>query len=143
MDGLCTRPTQVPNRFILHLGNIDRGEVPRAHQACQFDRIPAVGFNPIARLFGDQRGSDDPADMAFFGQIAIEPIPARAGFIDKDELRTFGLQLTDKFIDITLAGTNVAEGAHLGVVGCGDIGNGDRLFVDIQTDVECARLVHG
>lgn len=81
--------------------------------------------------------------MAFFCQIAIEPIPARAGFIDKDEMRTFGLQLTDEFIDITLAGTNVAQGDNLGVVCCGDIGNGDRRFVDIQTDLECARLVHG
>jgi hypothetical protein len=81
--------------------------------------------------------------MAFFCQIAIELIPARAGFIDKDEMRTFGLQLTEECIDITLAGTNVAQGDNLGVVGFGDIGNGDRLFVDIQTDVECARLVHG
>jgi hypothetical protein len=81
--------------------------------------------------------------MAFFCQRALEPIPARAGFIDKDEMRTFGLQLTDEFIDITLAGTNVAQGDNLGVVCFGDIGNGERLFVDIQTDVECARLVHG
>jgi hypothetical protein len=81
--------------------------------------------------------------MAFFCQRALEPIPARAGFIDKDAMRTFGLQLTDECIDITLAGTNGAQGDNLGVVCFGDIGNGDRLFVDIQTDGECARLVHG
>jgi len=81
--------------------------------------------------------------MAFFGEIAIEPIPAWASFIDKDEMRTFVLQLTEEVIDITLAGTNVAKGDDLGVVVLGDIGNGNGLFVDIQTDVECARLVHG
>jgi hypothetical protein len=58
-------------------------------------------------------------------------------------MRPFGLQLTDELIDITWAGTNGAQGDNLGVVCCGDLGNGERLFVDIQTDVECARLVHG
>jgi hypothetical protein len=55
----------------------------------------------------------------------IEPIPARAGFIDKDALRIFGLQLTREFIAITLAGTNVAKGDNLSVVCFGDIGNGE------------------
>ena len=52
-DGLFTRPAQVPHRFILYLGNVDRGEVPRAHQACQFESIAAVGFDPIPGLCGD------------------------------------------------------------------------------------------
>jgi hypothetical protein len=50
---------------------------------------------------------------------------------------------TDELIDITLAGTNVAKGDDLGVVVLGDIGNGTGLFVDLQPDVECARLWHG
>jgi hypothetical protein len=142
-DGICTRPAQVTHRFLLHLGHRDRGEVPRAHQAGQFDSIPAVGFAPISGLFGDQRGRDDPANMAFVCPRAREPIPARAGFIDTDAMRTCGRQLTDELIDITLAGTNVAQGDNLGVVCFGDIGTGERLFVDIQTDGEWARLVHG
>jgi hypothetical protein len=55
----------------------------------------------------------------------------------------FGLQLPDEFIDVTLAGTNVAEGDDLSVVFFGDIGDRNRVFMDIQTDVECARLLHG
>jgi len=81
--------------------------------------------------------------MTFFGQIAIEPIPARASFIDKDELLTFGLQLTDELINVTLAGPNMAEGDDLSVVFFGDIGDRNRVFMNIQTDVECARLLHG
>jgi hypothetical protein len=53
------------------------------------------------------------------------------------------LQLTDEFIELTLAGPNVAQGDNLGVGCFGDIGHGDRLLVDIQTDVEWARLGHG
>src|SRR5215470_5720468 len=52
-DGIFTRPAQVSNRFILNRWDIDRGEVARAHQASQFDGIPAVGFDPIPGLFGD------------------------------------------------------------------------------------------
>ena len=84
-DDIFTRPAQVPKRFILHLGHVDRGEVPRASQAGQFASISAVSFAPIAGLFGDQRGRDDPADLACFCQVAVEPIATRAGCIDKDK----------------------------------------------------------
>jgi hypothetical protein len=69
--------------------------------------------------------------MAFLGQRAGEPIPARDGFRDKDEVLTFGLELTDEFIDVTLAGTNIPDRDDLSVVCLGDIGNGNGLFVDI------------
>src|SRR6516162_2383731 len=63
----CASPAKfVPNTI--------GGEVARAHQACQFDGVTTVGFDAIPRLFGDQGGRYDPADMAFFGQIAVEPV---------------------------------------------------------------------
>jgi hypothetical protein len=92
---------------------------------------------------GDQWGSDDPADLAFVGEIAVEPITARAGFIDKDKVLAFGPQPTDEFIDVALAGTDVTKGDDLGVAVLGDVGDGNRVFMDIETDVECARRWHG
>jgi hypothetical protein len=56
---------------------------------------------------------------------------------------TFGLQLTNEFINVPLAGPNVAEGDDLSVVFFGDLGDRNRVFMDLQTDVECARLLHG
>ena len=55
-------------------------------------------------------------------------------------MRAFGLQLPDECIDVTLAGTDGAEGDDLSVVFFGDRGDRNRVFMDIQTDVECARL---
>lgn len=52
-DAIFTRPAQVSPRFILNLGNVDRAQIPRAREACEFDRISAVGFDPLSRLFGD------------------------------------------------------------------------------------------
>jgi hypothetical protein len=51
--------------------------------------------------------------------------------------------LAEELLDVTLARPDVAEGDDRGTVSFVNVGNGNRLFVDIQTDVECARLVHG
>jgi hypothetical protein len=96
-DSIFTCPAQVPNRFIVYLGDVDGGKVSRTHQAGQFDGVTPVGFDPIPGLFGNQGGCDDAADMAFFGEITVEPIATRASFIDKDEVRAFGWQPTAEF----------------------------------------------
>jgi hypothetical protein len=81
--------------------------------------------------------------MAFLGQRALEPRPARTGFRDKEALRTFRGQLTEEWIASTWAGTKVAKGDDRGVVVWGDLGDRHRIFRASQTDGECARLVHG
>jgi hypothetical protein len=55
----------------------------------------------------------------------------------------FGLHLPDELIDVTLSCPDGAEGDDCGVVFLGDVGNGKRLFLDIQAEVKRARLVHG
>src|SRR4029450_7260286 len=101
-DGICTGTAQVTNGFVLNLRGVDRGQVPRAHQPGQLDGISTVGFGPIPGLFGDQGGSDDPTDMAFWSERAVEPIPTRPCFIDKDEMFAFGLHFPDEVVDIAL-----------------------------------------
>ena len=85
-DGVFTRAGEVTDRLIFPLRDLDGGEVPRAHQAGQLDRVTAIGLHAVARLFGNERGRDDPAHMAFFRQITIEPVPTGSRFIDKDEM---------------------------------------------------------
>jgi hypothetical protein len=34
--------------------------------------VTTVGFDPVTRLFGNQGGGDDPADVAFVHQVAID-----------------------------------------------------------------------
>ena len=55
----------------------------------------------------------------------------------------FRLHLPDKLIDVTLARSTIAERDDLGVVFLSDVSNGNRLFMDIQSDVKRARLVQG
>jgi hypothetical protein len=55
----------------------------------------------------------------------------------------FGLHVPDQLVDIALARAEGAEGDDLGVVFFSDGGDSDGLLMDIHSDVERARLVHG
>src|SRR5262249_41620701 len=79
----------------------------------------------------------------FFHQIPIEPVATGPRFIDEHQMCGFRLHLTDEVIDVTLACPNGAQGGDLGAMLLGDIRDGNRLFVDIHSDKECARLGHG
>jgi hypothetical protein len=65
------------------------------------------------------------------------------GINSKDERLAFGLHLPAELIDVTLACPDGAEGDTFGVVFLGDLGDGNRVLMDIQTAVKRARLAHG
>ena len=56
----------------------------------------------------------------------------------------FGLRLhlADELIDVTLTCANGCKVNDLGAVILRHIGNRNRVFVDIHSDEECARLGH-
>jgi hypothetical protein len=106
-------------------------------------RVTPVGFDAVARLFGHEGGRDDPAHLAFFRQITIEPVPTGSRFIDEDQVLGFCLKLAHDLINVDLPGADRAEVDDLSIVLVGDRGHRDGVLVDIQTDVECARVIHG
>jgi hypothetical protein len=81
--------------------------------------------------------------VACFGERPVEPVATGTGFIDKDQLLGLGVHLADELSNITLAGADGPEGEDFGAVILGDIRHGNCVFVDIQSDEECARLRHG
>lgn len=105
--------------------------------------ISAVRFDPITGLFGNEGERHHPAVVAFFAQIPLEPVASGAGFRDNDEVRGLCLHLADVLIAITLADANGSQRVDLGAVSLRDIGDRDRIRVDIHTDAACARLGHG
>jgi hypothetical protein len=107
------------------------------------DSVTTVSLDAIASLFGNQGRGDDPADVASFGKITIEPGATRPRFIDKDQVLGLGWPLSNELINIGLPGADGAEVDDLSVVVFGDVGYGNRVFMDIHSDVQRARLVHG
>jgi hypothetical protein len=55
----------------------------------------------------------------------------------------FGLKVADEFIDISLPGPYGAQEDDLGRSLLRSIGNGDKIFVYIQTDENRVILSHG
>jgi hypothetical protein len=102
--------------------------------------ITTVSFDAVTCLVRHSGGGDDPADVAWFHQGAIEPIAAGAGFVNEDELLAFRPQPPAKLIDITLPSPDRAKGDALGTMCLGDIGDGTGLLMHIHSDVERARL---
>jgi hypothetical protein len=142
-QGSVTRPTQVADGFIGDGRPIHGGEVPGAQEPGQGHGVTTIGCDPVARLFGDQRGSDDPADVVCVGQIPIEPIPTRAGFLAKDQGFGLCLSLPKQGVEVTRSGAKGPQGDDLGVLIVGDVGHRARLLMNIQSDVTRARRGQG
>jgi hypothetical protein len=121
----------------------EAGELAGTHQPGELEGITPVGFHAIDRLFGNQGRGDNPIAVALFRQIAIEPIATGAGFIDKDEVLALRQEASNQFVDIALSSANGAKVGDLGLVFLGHVSHGYRLFMDIQSDEERARLGHG
>lgn len=142
-DGIFTRPRKVANGFIVDRGDIHRGESARARRSGEWHSIAAVGLDASPRLCGEQRGGDHPAVVALFAQIPLEPGATRTGRRDDEQMFGLGMHLTDELINVTWTGAKAAEGGDLGAMILSDIGDRNRVLVNIHSDKECARLRHG
>ena len=140
---LFTRPAQIPPRVILNRGDVDGRQVTRAPQVGPCDGVSPGGVDPVAWLFGEHRGRDDPADLALWREIAVEPLATRAGVIHQDEGRAVGLPPTAEVIAVTWSRPDVPEGDDLGLMVLGHRRDRDRVVMDIPADVERARWCHG
>lgn len=142
-DHLFAGPCEIPDRFIVHFGNIHRRAIAGAGYTGQLDRITAVRFDPLPRLLGHQGRRHDPAVVAFVLEIPIEPIATGPRFVDENEVLGFRLHLAEQGVDITLACADRTKVGHLSARLLGHVRDSTRLFMDIHADEECARLGHG
>jgi hypothetical protein len=141
--GIFTGPRQVPDGFIFHRGDRDRGEISRASQAGQLQGVSTVCFDPLTGLCGNEGGSHHPAVIGFFPQIPLEPVATGTSLRDKDEVFGFRWHLADALIDVALTCPNGAQVRYLSAMVLGDRRHGNSIFVDIHANEECARLRHG
>jgi hypothetical protein len=134
---------QVADSLVLDLGDIDWREIPGAHQPGELHRVASVRLDAVTWFLRDKRWGDHPADEVLLGEIAVELIPTRTGFIDKEKMRGLRLEFADQGIDVALPGADGAQEDHLSAPLFRDIGNSDGLFVYIQTDVNRVSVSHG
>jgi hypothetical protein len=71
-------------------------------------------------------------------------VAARPRLVHEHEHRALRLELSEKLVDVVLPGPDRPQRHHLGAVVVRCIGDGDRVLVDVETNVEkFARLFHG
>jgi hypothetical protein len=136
---IVTRTAQVTNGFVGDLGDIDRGESPGAHPPGQVDGLPTIGVDAGASLLGDQGGGDDPAGVAFWGQLAVAPGPTGSRFIDEAQVLGFGLPLAHELSTVAWPRAHGAKVDDLSVVIVDDRGHGHGVLVGIQPTIACTR----
>jgi hypothetical protein len=142
-DGLFTRPAEVANRFVFHRGDIDRGKSTRARQAGPWHGVPAVGVAAVAGLLREQGGGDDPAVIAFLGEIPGESGATRAGFVDEDEVCGVRWHRAEQWIDVTLTRADGPKIYDLGAMSLSHVSHSDCVLVNIHANEACARWRHG
>jgi hypothetical protein len=112
-DAILTGATQISNGFVIDLGDVDGGEVARTPQPGQVLGLAAVGVDPVAGFVRNQGGGDHPTSMPRLGQIAVQPIAARPGLVDKDKVFSLRVPLSNQFVEVTLAGADRPQGDDL------------------------------
>jgi hypothetical protein len=134
--GVLAPSTQVPNGFVLDPRDVDRLEITAAHQASKRDRVAAVRLHAVAGLSRNERRRDHVTAEALSGEVAIQPIAARAGLIDEDERRTFRLELANQLVDVGLARADRTQRGDLRAALVRRVGYGDGFLVTIETNEE-------
>jgi hypothetical protein len=134
---------QITDRFVLDLGHVHRGQIARAHQAREGDRIAPVGLDAIAGPLGNQRRGHHEAPELLAPQVAVQPVPAGPRLVDENEAFALRLQLWDQLVEVAVSGSDGAEDHRFGIRLSADIRNRDGLLVNIETHKQCASVTHG
>jgi hypothetical protein len=113
LDGRLAAPHQVAHRLVRLVRHPDRGQLPGPQQARQRHRIAPVRLHPVARLARDERGRHHRAGVAERHDLAVEPVPGRAGLVADMQPPVPRRQARDQLSHRLGAGVDLAEVTHL------------------------------
>jgi hypothetical protein len=141
-EGIFPCPTQVAARFIRDGRDRDGREVPGAHAPSQWHGVTPVGFDAVAGFCGHAGRSDDPTEVAFVEQVAIEPGAAGTGLVDANKLLALGLRRPDELVEITLPRSDSTEGDDCCTRVLGHVGDRERVVNIRLTHLKTSAAAH-
>ena len=136
-----TRPHQIADRLMCRVGNPHRRQFASPMQLGEVDRVSPIGLDPLAWLAGDQRRSDHDAVVLRRGQLSLNAVTARSGFVAEPQLMAMACQLRNQRLHGSRRVRDLAMLAHLTPLARLSERHRNRVLVHIQTDVR-DRLVH-
>jgi hypothetical protein len=131
-DRVLARPHQIPHRFIVGGGDVDRGEFTGTMQPGQRIAIAPVGLDPIAAALGHARGIDYHTILALGRQVPVNPEPAGARLVHEAQPPRWSAQRLDDLrqrLQISRDPAVVPDLALAPLLGERDV---DRFLVDIH-----------
>jgi len=103
------------DRLVARIRDPDRSEFPGTVQLGQSLRVAAVGLDPVAGAFWDQRGRDHDAIAPERGELPIQTITCRTGFVAEDQPPVPLPQLRNQAFDRLRRAVDVAEESDLAI----------------------------
>jgi hypothetical protein len=88
-----TRSYEIAYRLMCFIRYPHRSQFAGSMQPCQANGIAAVGLDPVAWAFRNERWSDNLAVMAEPNDLAIEPVSGRTSLVAEVERRSSLRQL--------------------------------------------------
>lgn len=141
--GRVAGPTEIAERFILDRRHVDTGQIAGPEQPREVHGVASIGLDLVTRLLGNQRWRDDLTAEPLARQVTRQPLTARAGFVREHQLGCLRVQATNQFVEVGLPGSDGPdEHGRIGALAQG-VRDGDRIFVDVETDEKRSRLCHG
>jgi len=142
-DGIFAGACEIADRLVVDGGNIDGVEVSGSEQTGEGDGVAAVGLDAVAGFAWNERRGDDQTVEPLAGEMPMQDVAARTGFVDEDETSGSRLQPTDQGIDVGGSGTDAADVGDLGASIVRRVRDRDGVFVDVETDEKSGGLLHG
>src|SRR3546814_8806230 len=92
---------------------MDKGQIIRTKRLHQLLGIASVGLDPVARLACNQRRGADPALKTLAGQIPLQPIAARTGFVDEHNPTRLALHTRAEPVDVAVPYSDITQAPAL------------------------------
>jgi hypothetical protein len=143
IDGIGAGAAEISDGLVHAVGNVDGDEVVGAEVFGEFHGVAFVGFDPVAGFNGNERGRDDFAPDAHLEETSRDPKSASAGFVANVEVGEFPIlgfgDLAHDSLKSMLGGGNRSVVSGLGVPAKFEDGDDSFCFMDVESEVECAR----
>ena len=140
---VLTGAHEVAHGLIGRAGYAHDGKVVGASQPCQLHRVAPVGLDAFAWRSWNRRRGDDIAGPAQGSEVPLQHKAAGAGLIDDVQPVPRTDQFAHRLAHRVDTPGDCPQVAHLGGarrVGHCDV---DAVLVNVQTDVQSARFLHG
>ena len=141
--GVLAGTHQVAHGLVGCARHTHRSQVSRSRQPRQHHRVAPVGLDSVARALGNRRGRHHLAFDTRRTQVPPNNETARAGFVHHMQPMSPADQFSQRLVQRRKIPADAAHMSNLTVAPGVRRGDVDAVLVNVQTDVQNARFLHG